>query len=39
MRVTKNLVSKIKIEIEIIAKHAILKSKLKYYKQSKLKSN
>jgi hypothetical protein len=41
MKVAKNLVFKIEIEIEIIEIHAILKSKLKlkYSKQSKFKSN
>jgi hypothetical protein len=37
MKVAKNLVFKIEIEIEIIEIHAILK--LKYSKQSKFKSN
>lgn len=39
MKVAKNLVFKIEIEIEIIEIHAILKLKLKYSKQSKFKSN
>jgi len=39
MKVAKNLVSTIEIEIEIIEIHDILKLKLKYSKQSKLKSN
>jgi hypothetical protein len=41
MKVAKNLLFKIEIEIEIIEIHAILKSKLKlkYSKQSKFKSN
>ena len=39
MQVAKNLVSAIEVAIEIIEIHAILKLKLKYSEQSKVKTN